>query len=530
MMKKMIKPTGIFAPCYYSNYTSPQGKYAMMVLMKEFLGKIFKVRNFKFVVAFLLPALFILCYNTKLDNDSWYVLAEGREITTNGVYYEDPLSMHEDLDVTVQNYGFAAIFYWIFTVFGAPGIYLGMIILNFFVCFLVYKICKLISGGNTNLSLLIMMVTDMLLALNFVVTRAQMVSFVFFLALIYVLELYVKTDKSKYLWWVPLLSILQINLHASLWPMLILVLGVYIVDSIKKPKLHLQGYRTKPLIIVLVATILCGLLNPYGFKMLTFIFTSYGDARFHGMVNELSSFSPFENIFAAFVYISLIAVVCMYIFGNSKNVRVRYLLMFFGFLALGLNTVKGLSQFILVMFFPLALMYKDVRLEKPFVDNKFARGALAFWIGMIVLLSFAIVCPVVASQIKDYPSEALVGAVDAIDADVKNRDDEPKIYTGYTGYNDGGYVEYRGYKAYLDPRGEVFLEKNNHKENILYEWDDFRRGKISAAELLEKYEFDYILTRKKQDSFYNLENENYEKIFENSEEHVQVYKRVAAHE
>ena len=135
----------------------------MMVLMRGLLGKIFTVRNFKFAVAFLLPALFILCFNRGLDNDSWYILAEGREIVTNGVYYEDPLSMHEGLDVTVQNYGFAAIFYWIFTVFGAPGIYLCMIILNFAICFLVYKICKLISGGNTNLSLLIMMVTDLLL-------------------------------------------------------------------------------------------------------------------------------------------------------------------------------------------------------------------------------------------------------------------------------------------------------------------------------------------------------------------------------
>ena len=34
----------------------------------------------------------------------------------------------------------------------------------------------------------------------------------------------------------------------------------------------------------------------------------------------------------------------------------------------------------------------------------------------------------------------------------------------YAGYNDGGYVEFRGYKSYLDPRAEVLLKNNNGKE------------------------------------------------------------------
>ena len=31
----------------------------------------------------------------------------------------------------------------------------------------------------------------------------------------------------------------------------------------------------------------------------------------------------------------------------------------------------------------------------------------------------------------------------------------------YTGYNDGGYAEFLGYKPYIDPRAEVFVKKNN---------------------------------------------------------------------
>jgi hypothetical protein len=86
-------------------------------------------------------------------------------------------------------------------------------------------------------------------------------------------------------------------------------------------------------------------------------------------------------------------------------------------------------------------------------------------------------------------------------------------------------VEYRGYKPYIDPRGEVFLKKNNGKEDILYEWDDFTKGKVKTEELMEKYQFDYILARE-DDPFYELEDAKYEKIFDDDDEKVEVYRRV----
>ncbi len=480
----------------------------------------------KYIAAFLIPLVFVMFINQGLDNDAWDVLAQGRYIAENGVYYTDVLSMHEGLNITVQNYAFSVIFYLIFNTFGAPGIYAVMLILNFLICYLIYKISILISNKNVNLSLFIMVITDFVLALGFVTTRAQMVSYVIFLGLIYILELYIKTDKTKYLWWLPLLSFLQINLHASLWWMLILVMLVYIIDSIKKPKLHLQGYRTKPLVIFGLVMVLFGLINPYGINMITFIFKSYGDARFHDLVVELKSFAPFKDSFSIFVYLSIVGVLVSYIFGKKNNIRVRYLLMFFGFLALGLNTIKGMSQFILTMFFPLALLYKNIRIEK-IIDAKIGRDAIVVWGGAVVLLCFVAVCPAVVGQVKNYPEEAFAEAFDVIDDDVGEGDKGAlKIYA--TGYNDGGYAEYRGYKPYIDPRGEVFLKKNNGKEDILYEWIDFRNGKVKVADFLKKYNFDYIFVGDKGDPFYDFEDMDYELIFSNEESETKVFKRTSS--
>ena len=150
-------------------------------------------RRLKFLVVFLIPVAAVMVCNNGLDNDSWYVLSEGREIVENGIYYEDQLSMHEGLEVTVQNYGFAAIYYLLYSVFGGVGIYLMMLILSVVLMFLISKICMLLSQKNENLSLVLALITSLFLSCTFVVTRAQMVSYVILMLVIYLLELFYMT-------------------------------------------------------------------------------------------------------------------------------------------------------------------------------------------------------------------------------------------------------------------------------------------------------------------------------------------------
>lgn len=484
--------------------------------------KIFSVRNLKFLTCFLIPLLVVLIFVNQLDWDSWYVLAEGKQIAENGIYYADVLSMHDGLAVTVQNYGFAVIFYWIFSLFGGIGIYISMLILNVIICILLYKICMLISNKNTNLSLIIMMVTDLVLALGFVVTRAQMVSYVLFLGLIYILELYIRSGKARLLWWLPVLSLLEVNLHASLWPMLIVVTIVYIIDGIKAPKLHLQGYKIRPIIIAGVLMVVAGFLNPYGIKMLLLMFSSYGNTRFMELVVELKPFD-LRNLLKILTYFAIVVAIVLQIFGNRRWIRIRYLLMFFGFLALGLNSIKGLSQFILVMFLPVASMYRDAIIK--LIEVRKIRNIFLGWTSFVLTGCFVVVFFVVVLGVQSHPSDALVSALDSMDATVPEGIEKKglKVYSGYD-YGVGGYAELRGYRVYIDARGEVFLKANNGKEDILYEYIDFLSSKISRQELIDKYDFDYLLVCGEKDPFYNYEDSRYEILFD--EDEVRLYKKV----
>lgn len=452
----------------------------------------------------------MLWNNSGIDNDSWYVIAEGREIVENGIYWEDQLSMHEGLEVTVQNYGFAVIFYLMYSVAGPIGIYLCMLGLNLLICVILYKICMLLSQKNVNLSLCLMIFTDLLLGVGFVVTRAQMVSYVILLLVFYLLELYIRKGKTKYLWWIPVLSLLQVNLHASLWPMILLVTGVYIIDSFRCKRMHLQGYRTVPLLFTLLAAFLTGFINPYGVKMMTFILTSYGVPEAHNTIVELRAFTPLATGYDIVIYLMITVVILMYIFGKNRKIRVRYLLMLFGFLALGLNTVKGMAHLILVLFWPLAEVHKDFDFRK--LATRKVRWMVLAWAGTlavcIVIPTMILGLPEIAKSTENNPD---VEVVKILDAEVG--DGDKKALKIYAYFDSGGYYEYMGYKPYLDPRMEVFVKANNGKEEIFKEWYDLERGKVKENDFVEKYEFDYIVARE-ECALYDLEDDRYEMIYE----------------
>ena len=130
-------------------------------------------------------------------------------------------------------------------------------------------------------------------------------------------------------------------------------------------------------------------------------------------------------------------------------------------------------------------------------------------------------------QTIDGPNETMIRAVDRLDevvGDINKK--ELKIYTGF---DFGGYLEYRGYKPYLDPRMEVFLKNNNGKEDIYIEWYKMNEGDTEKQEFLNKYDFDYFVTVESE-KMYNLDGEEYEIIFEekadDDSDSVKVYKKI----
>ena len=449
-----------------------------MKLSKILLGVIF------FLI--LLALSFVCVY--KADNDIWYLLSEGRYIVQNGIYHIDPLSMHEGLAVVVQNWLSASLLWMVFSAFGKTGILLLTVIINFIICFLLYKIAMLISKNNHILSLLVMFFTDIALMQDFIVTRPQIFSFVLLLCLIYFLELYIKNDNPKYLIAIPILSFIEANLHASLWLMIFLIMVPYIIDGMKLPLINTQKYKVKPLIIVFIISLFAGLINPYGYKVMTFIFTSFFDTQMHRYINELQVYSFGLRGLNLLAYLVIAGTMFCYTYFRNGNIRLRYICLYFGTMLLGLLSIKGLSHFFLLSIFPFAYFFKDL-----FPNSLHGVSKLIIKIVNIVLPILCVICIVSLIGmgiygIKNFDMQNDAGKVfDELDKYAT------KGQTIYTSFDDGGYAEFRGYKPYIDPRAEVFLKINNHKEDLFSENYDLMHGKIDYKEFIEKYHFDYML-------------------------------------
>ncbi|MBQ6840647.1 MAG: hypothetical protein IJO63_00830 [Bacilli bacterium] len=472
-----------------------------------------KPNKWLYIILFTLPLLCCLLITNQLDNDIWYLLSEGRYIFENGIYNIDPLSMHNGLHVVVQNWLSATSFWVIFDLFGQMGLVTLILICNFFICLLLYKICVLISDKNYILSLVIMFATDITLLSHYIVSRPQILSFIVLLSLIYVLELYIKSDNAKYLIWIPILSLIEVNMHASLWWMLFLFMLPYVIDSFKSELLRTQGYRKKPLFLAIGIALLVGLINPYGYKAITFIFTSYGDSYMHKFIGELLPFS-FNKLLCKQMFSIMLAVGLIYTFFREGKIKIRYICLFCGTLLLGFMSVKGFSHFILVSIFPLAYFFKDLfprdfsdvfgNLNKVFNILGIAIGVLCI-AGSITLFIFKF-----QSNLMENPAEKPMQLIsETFDAD--------KV-TVYSSFNDGGYVEFQGFKPYIDPRAELYLKKNNKKADIFKEYYELQHNQLVKSDFVKKYDFDVMLigvTDKLYNEMYGYDN--YIILYDNSE-------------
>ena len=112
---------------------------------------------------------------------------------------------------------------------------------------------------------------------------------------------------------------------------------------------------------------------------------------------------------------------------------------------------------------------------------KYTKLGLVVCTIMLIIESYSVV--ITQAQLT-HPLEMVV---DYLDKTESNKD-----VTIYTSYEDGGYLEWRGYKPYIDPRGDVFIKSTNKKFDLLNEYFDSGKGKNTNL-FIDKYDFDYIL-------------------------------------
>lgn len=448
---------------------------------------------------FILLIPFFRMINIQYDNDFWFTINQGKYVLEHSFPTIAINSIH-NVDFIYQSWGTGVTFYLIYNYLGLYGMIFLLLTISTLTLYFFYKLCLTVSNNKRG-SLYITILASFLYSI-FIVTRPHMFTIFNLVLILYLLEKYIKTDNHKYLYWLPLITLFQVNMHGIYFILLLIILTPYLINSFKFKIFNFiksDGYRKKPLVIAFIMMLLTGFINPYGYKTIIYGFASYGSSSlFNNTIIELMALN-FHDIIGKIFIITIITVIVLH-FAKLKNKPLRYTLLILGTSYLAFDALKSFYLFLFCSLFPLACLFSN---KNDKIDNTFSKKYHLFHLSLTIILCigtlFIIRTPKIPN-IKEF--------IDYLDSEVTNKEDI-KLFTNYI---DGSYAEYRGYNCYLDPRGEVFLKVNSGKEDIYEEFNKVSKFEINYKEFVDKYQFDYMLINNESSLGYLMKYDSYKYI------------------
>ena len=465
------------------------------------------------LIAFmLLPTLTI---SLNLDNDFWFLINHGEYITNNGFPIIEPFTIHDNFSFIIQQWLFDVLLYFIYTSFGKFGVIVTVYVASLITVYLVYKLCMLLSSNKFYLSVLITTYVYLLLCMWFMVSRPQIFTYVFLLVELLSLETYIRKKKYLYLIPLPLISLALINFHSSMWWLSFAFILPYIIETfrIKKWSINIEPLDKIPIYISAALMVVMGFINPYGYKAILYIFTSFGNKVINSSILEMGA-PDVKSLNGAIFFITVLFVVCCYILNKSGKTTLRYILLALGTTLLSLMSMKSMPYFLIGALIPLSYSLSNIGDKLVFKGNsKLTLGLTsAFLVLICVASSLVIVSDYDGS--KDFPDTK-----DAVTYLSENTDKAKVIL--YTSFFDGGYAEYNGFQSYIDARAEVFLKKNNKQKDVFEEYMSLQNGNMHYEDFLSKYNFTHILVTETDIlNLYLSKDDNYSIFYEDEKSKI----------
>ena len=302
-------------------------------------------------------------YSNK-ESDIWFLLSYGRKVLTSGFPNYDFLSMHNNLSFVMQQWLSAVSFYSVYKVLGGTGLFLLVFSINLLIMYFLYKLCMLITDNKVFNSVITVCVIDILLQTFFLVPRPFLYSLLLFIIIIYILELFLKKN-SRAIYLLPLVSLLLINYHASMWLCLFIFSMPYLVELLYLYYKQ-QDKRISKLILILVISFLVGFLNPYGIKNMFYSLTSYGVDIINKEIIEMSNLTFKEPLYLPnhFFLVSLFTLLSFMTFSKKKP-TIRQVFLTFGIIYMAFSNFRNIS-----IFYACVLPYLSMYLPFEETDTK----------------------------------------------------------------------------------------------------------------------------------------------------------------
>lgn len=420
-----------------------------------------------------------------IDNDTWFMLNHGRYIMKNGLYPQyEPFTVHEGMEFTFQKWLSCILFWLIYK-------YLGKVALKLFLygaymafVFAMYKLLEYINKNAKTQNLATLVVLNAAMT-QYLFTRPQMFTYLFLAIELIVLEKYVRENKTRLLVIIPILSLVEIQLHSTIWPIMLIYMLPYMFDVsfsdkiVKKLKiLPARKYKRLPIWLTFIASAVVAVINPYGFESVVYLVKSLQIPELKMLISEVRAPKPL-SVNAFVIAVSL--VIFVYGFAKKKKIELRYLFLFGGTTLMSMMSARQMS----FMLIPAAMLMAYFFDFKNLSNVMKASFALIF-----ALVSFDSVFD--ASWGQTHYQQYVTDACDAL----YEYEPNPEGTSVFNLDDEGSYLEFLGFRTYADTRAEVFSDKINNSKNYLAEKIGFESETVSYKEFIYQYDYKYVFIQK----------------------------------
>lgn len=459
------------------------------------------INTLKIIKLLLLLGPYILVLNISkvLDNDTYWIIKTGEYITNNGVPHKDFLTFHTDMDLVAQQWLSDVIYYKLYDWFGVAGPIMLAAIMFLVIIALMQKLSGIITGTRSLVSSILIFAAGSMLTL-FATTRPHIFTYAIVLVELIMLEKYVATGRWQYLAVLPILSMLEVNLHASMWTMLFIMMMPYFANAlpIRYRGRSISCCRILPLVITAVAMVGTGFITPYGYKGMSFIFTTSIGNKVNDFISELQPLVlDIENLYPILLMAVALGLFIYHIKVSDSIAPLRYHLLIFGTMIMGIKYYKLIPYFLVVGLCVAGVyagQWKPKKFLAKFEDKKFnlvVGTEVIFFIVLFIIAGSFIDSVSLNNEPTD--AESMAGLEQIVDALDREDADDMVLYSGF---NAGGYLEFRGYHPYIDARADSFVKEANHQFDYLSEYLDVKSGAVYYKDFLDKYDFTHLVVDK----------------------------------
>ena len=557
---------------------------------KEKKGKSEKIKEilhskcFFGIIAIILIAIFCIAMTpVTLQNDTFYTIKIGEQITKTGIDMQDHFSWHEDLAYTYPHWLYDLITYYIYAGFGMTGIYITTCILTVILGISLYIVNTKIAKNQ--LISFVLTVLVIYLIKSYIAARAQLVTFILFVWIIYCIEMFLQNRKIRYAVGLVLISTLIANLHVAVWPFIFVLFLPYIAEyllavmaeitiyrkihikilkfkiklltnsgknvdkkseleeqlknvivknekikikreeELKNPyKIKLQkNPNVKWLILVMIICAFTGLLTPLGDTPYTYLYkTMEGNTT-----QNINEHLPMTIIDETETLSAIVVILAILIFTKTK-IKLSDLFMISGLCFLMFASKRQVTMFYLIgvlvlnkMICALFELYTKNGLERL---TKMITSKIGYIIMIIIVLtlSYDFYEP---KQDDEYIDETTY-PVEACDYIIQNIDLGKARF--YNEYNYGSYMIYRGIPVFIDSRADLYAPEFSGKKDDIF-MDFINTSSIGEfyEDTFEKYDITHVITYKnsKMNMIIKETNDpNYKELYE--DDYFTIYERI----